>query len=114
MKKSRRNFLVKCLGAPAVLGSAAIRPKVEIPPDFAKPKFHLGQEVEHTLIFDDGELSVQVGTIVGMNYETTNRQQLEWHYLIAWTGCHNTAHDISWFPDQDEPSFVFESELQAV
>jgi hypothetical protein len=113
MKESRRHFLSKCLGVPAALSTAAIRPKTEIPSDFPKPKFHFGQEIEHTLIFDDGEVSVQVGVIIGMNYESSDRQQLEWHYLIAWKNCHNLAHDRSWTPDQDEPSFVFESELQA-
>jgi hypothetical protein len=136
---SRRRFLFGCLGGTAALGASVKSPQISIPSvqanlphreeedvadairsqvsnssRFPKPKFHFGQEVEHTLIFDDGEVSVQVGTVVGMNYETTNRQQLEWHYLIAWTGCHNTAQNISWFPDQDEPSFVFESELKAV
>lgn len=136
---SRRKFMFRCLGVPVALGAAVKSPQVSIPSvvanlpqreeeeradairpqvfnssDFPAPKFRFGQEVEHTLIFDDGEVSVQVGVIIGMNYESSDRQQLEWHYLVAWKNCHNLAHDRSWTPDQDEPSFVFESELKAV
>ncbi len=135
---SRRRFLFRCLGIPA-LGAAAkspqlsissvranlprreeedvadaIRPQVSNSSTFPEPKFRFGQQVEHLLVFDDGETSVETGTVIGLNYELSNRQQLEWHYLIAWKNCHNLAHDRSWTPDQAEPSFVFERELKTV
>lgn len=114
MKESRRHFLSKCLGVPAALSTAAIRPKTEIPSAFPTPKFRLGQQVEHRLVFDDGETSIETGRVVGLNYELSERQELEWHYLIAWTNCCNMTHARSWTPDQAEPSFVFERELKAV
>ncbi|HEY9780910.1 MAG TPA: hypothetical protein V6D09_12325 [Leptolyngbyaceae cyanobacterium] len=135
---SRRQFMFGCLGFFPTLGAAAKSPQVSIPSvvanlpqreeeeradairsqvsnpsDFPKPKFHFGQEVEHTLVFDDGEISVETGTVIGLNYELSDRKQLEWQYLIAWTNCCNLTHGRAWTPDQDEPSFVFESELQA-
>ncbi len=109
MKESRRNFLTKCLGMPAVLSTSAIRPKSAIPSTFPERRFQFGQEVQHTLEFEDGELSHQVGVVVGINYE-----QKEWHYLIKWRKCCNLRHNVSYIPDQAEPSFVVESELKAV
>lgn len=42
---SRRQFLFGCLGVPAALGAAAIRPQVSISSDFPQPKFAIGEEV---------------------------------------------------------------------
>ncbi len=42
---SRRQFMFGCLGVPAVLGAAAIRPKISISSDFPQPKFAIGEEV---------------------------------------------------------------------
>ncbi len=136
---SRRQFMFGCLGLSTALGAAAKSPQVSISSvvvnsqqreeeeradaispqvfnssDFPEPKFRFGQQVEHLLVFDDGETSIETGTVIGLNYELSERKQLEWHYLIAWTNCHSLTHGRSWTPDQAEPSFVFERELKTV
>ncbi len=136
---SRRRFLFGCLGVPAVLGAEAISPQVSISSvpqnfadreeeetpdatpsqisassDFPEPKFRLGQEVKFRIEDFDGEVLIEIGTIIGMIYEKSVRKRLEWVYLVKWSHCHNATHNFSWVPDQNEPDYLHEDDLVAV
>ena len=111
---SRRQFMFRCLGVPVALGAAAKSPQVSNSSDFPESKFRLGQEVKFKIDDFDGEVLIEIGTIIGMIYEKSVRKRLEWVYLVKWSHCHNATHNFSWVPDQNEPDYLHEDDLVAM